>query len=268
MPFHRHPPIPALTSGDALMTLAERAEAAGFGAVALTEHPAPDAGWLATGGHHAYDPFVGLAFAAARTTTVRLLTYLTVLPYRNPLLLAKTVASLDVLSGGRLTLGVGTGYLEPEFRALGVDFATRNARFDETLDVCDAAWRGEPVSVDGSDFQADANVSLPRPLQNPRPPIWIGGNSSLSRRRVVERAEGWMPLNNRREFVARRRTMALETLEDLAGMLDGMRKHAASIGRPTDFDVMYPVSAPEEGELDEHRELLAGLADLGVSWVL
>ena len=102
---------------------------------ALTEHPIPGANWLAHGGHQTLDPFVGLAFAAAVTERIRLLTHLSVVPYRNPFLLAKSAATLDRCSKGRFILGIGTGYHKTEFFALGVDFDERNALFDEALEV-------------------------------------------------------------------------------------------------------------------------------------
>lgn len=105
-----HHPIPdALVSGDFLAELGRRAEAAGFDAVFFTEHPMPGDEWLHSGGHDALDPFVALAYVAAATTTLRLFTNLTVLPYRNPFLLAKAVATLDRVSGGRVILGAGVG---------------------------------------------------------------------------------------------------------------------------------------------------------------
>ncbi len=109
-------------TGSAVAEMARAAETAGFDAVYVTEHPVPGTAWMRTGGHHAFDPFVALAFAAAATERLRVQTHLCVLPYRNPFLTAKAAASLDALSGGRLILGVGTGYLEVEFEALGVDF--------------------------------------------------------------------------------------------------------------------------------------------------
>ncbi len=151
--------------------------------------------WLGAGGHHALDPFVGLAVAAAVTTRVRLMTNLTVLPYRNPFLLAKAVASLDRVSNGRVTLGVGTGYLKPEFFALGVDFEERNDLFDEAIAVCRLAWSGESVTFEGRHFTARGNSVQPTPVQDPLP-IWIGGNATLTRQRVATVAQGWMPMWN------------------------------------------------------------------------
>jgi alkanesulfonate monooxygenase SsuD/methylene tetrahydromethanopterin reductase-like flavin-dependent oxidoreductase (luciferase family) len=122
-------------TGAAIAEMARHAEDLGFEAVHVTDHPAGDQQWLDTGGHHALDPFVALSFAAAATTRLRVQTHIIVLPYRNPFLTAKSVLSLDVLSGGRLTLGVAAGYLRSEFNALGVDFNERNELFDEALEV-------------------------------------------------------------------------------------------------------------------------------------
>ena len=123
------------------MECAAAVEAIGYDACFVTDHPAPDAKWLAAGGHHALDPMVASLFAAAATTCLRLHTHILVLAYRNPLLTAKSVLSLDVLSQGRLILGVAAGYLKPEFAALGVDFDERNELTDEAIDVLRAARR-------------------------------------------------------------------------------------------------------------------------------
>src|SRR5215470_8458848 len=116
------------------------AEAAGIDGIALTDHPAPSMKWLTRGGHETIDPFVGLGFIAAVTSTIRVMTHLTVVPYRNPLLTAKSMTAVDVLSGGRATFALGTGYLRSEFSALGVAFEERNELFDEAVDVMRALW--------------------------------------------------------------------------------------------------------------------------------
>ena len=128
-----------LSSAAAIAAMASGAEAAGFDAVFVTDHPFPGDRWLATGGHHALDPFVALSFAAAATRDLRLHTNLLVLAYRNPFLSAKAVATLDSLSEGRVIVGIGAGYLEPEFEALGVDFAERNELTDEAIVALRAA---------------------------------------------------------------------------------------------------------------------------------
>lgn len=133
-----------------------------------------------------------LTAAASVTTKIRLQTGLLVLPYRNPLLVARAVASLDVYSGGRVILGVGAGYLTGEFKALGADFEMRNERMDDVIRTLKIAWTQDEFSVEGSDFSARDCRILPRPVQQPHPPIWIGGNSNRAIRRAVELAAGWV----------------------------------------------------------------------------
>jgi len=132
-PMHSHPYNPELVNGAGIATVAAAAEAAGFHGFGFTDHPAPSQRWLEAGGHDAVDPFVAMAFAAARTTTLRLIPNIVVLPYRNPFVVAKSGATLDFLSDGRFTLAVGVGYLKREFDALGVDFDERAALFEEAL---------------------------------------------------------------------------------------------------------------------------------------
>src|SRR6516165_5077630 len=139
------------TDGDMLdagpvADVARCAEDVGFGGFAFTEHPAPGVKWLTRGGHQTLDPFVALGHVAAVTTNLRLLTYLSVVSYRNPLMLAKAAATVDILSDGRFVLGVGTGYLKGEFHAVGSAYEERNRRFDEALDVLPLAWSGEQFS--------------------------------------------------------------------------------------------------------------------------
>ncbi len=115
-PMHTHPYHPDLVSGSGVAALAAAAETAGFAGFGFTDHPAPSQRWLDAGGHDAVDPFVAMAFAAAHTTTLRLVPNIVVLPYRNPFVVAKSGATLDVLSGGRFTLAVGVGYLKTRIR--------------------------------------------------------------------------------------------------------------------------------------------------------
>ncbi|NBP51311.1 MAG: LLM class F420-dependent oxidoreductase, partial [Actinobacteria bacterium] len=235
-PLLAHPADPDLSAPGFLAEFARVAEECGFDAVNLTEHPIPSTRWLEAGGHHALDPFVGLTVAATATVRIRLMTNLVVLPYRNPFLLAKAVASLDRVSGGRVTLGVGTGYLKAEFFALGVDFDERNDLFDEAIAVCRAVWSGAPATIDGRHFSARDAVALPTPVQDPLP-IWIGGNAARTRQRVATVAEGWMPMWNPPEFAATRRSPVLDDLDGLARMLADLRERCAAAGRPEPPDV-------------------------------
>lgn len=187
-PLGRHGCAPELYQGAGLTRFLRAAEDAGFDAVAFTEHPAPSSRWLAAGGHASLDPLAALAFSAAVTTHMRLLTYLLVAPYRNPLLLAKTIATVDQVSAGRLTIGVGSGYLRSEFAALGVEFDERGPLLDEALDVLGRLWTEESYSGTGRHFSVREQVSVPGPVQLPHPPVWVGGNGRNARRRSCARA--------------------------------------------------------------------------------
>ena len=142
------------TSATAIGEMARALEAAGFDAGYATEHPFPPDAWLASGGHHALDPFVSLGAAAAATERLRLHTNVLVLPYRNPFLAAKAIASLDVVSGGRAIVGVAAGYLEGEYQALGADFAARNDVADDALRAMKRAWSGASVRYEGCGYRA------------------------------------------------------------------------------------------------------------------
>ncbi|MBL7494943.1 LLM class F420-dependent oxidoreductase [Frankia sp. CNm7] len=252
--------------------VAAAAERAGFDAIALTEHPVPGAKWLETGGHQSLDPFVALGFAAAATTRLRLMTNLVVAPYRNPFLLAKAAATVDKLSGGRLILGMGTGYQKSEFFALGVDLAERAALFDEALDVLPLHWAGEPFSYQGLHFDARNVVARPKPVQDPIP-IWVGGNSGRARRRAAQKAQGWLPMMAPPEVAVTAQTMAITSREQLATLIQGVKDEAAAAGRPgpLDFTSSYNdaalASAPT-ADADRHREQWAELEKIGVNWLI
>src|SRR5256714_1422528 len=141
-------------------------------------------------GDPALDSVLALTWAAAHTTTIRLATGIVILPQRNPVVLAKEVATLDVLSGGRVMLGVGAGYLEPEFRAVGANFAERGAVTDEYLDAMRALWYDEHPEYHGRFTGFGGVDAYPRPVQQPVPLI-VGGHRGPAYRRAVARAHGW-----------------------------------------------------------------------------
>jgi probable F420-dependent oxidoreductase len=272
LPTDRMERMLEFVSEEAIAEMARTAERAGFDACAVTDHPFPDDAWLRSGGHHALDPFVALSFAAAATRTLRLLTHVLVLPYRNPFLAAKAAASLDVLSGGRLILGVAAGYLEGEFAALGADFAGRNEGADRAIAAMRAAWSGESVRFEGAGFRADGNRALPRPAQQPAPPIWVGGNSQRAIRRAVESGEGWLPFPAPARLAARVGTAALADLAGLRAGIDYARAHAARVGRAAPFDVCFVPFGLEMGVTDDGaaarlRDEIPAYEKAGVTWL-
>lgn len=266
LPTNRVDKPDEFVTGEAVMEMARGAEAAGFDAVFVTEHPFPPDRWMASGGHHALDPFVALSFAAAATERIRLQTNLCVLPYRNPFLTAKTVASLDVLSAGRVILGVATGYLEGEFEALGVDFEERNELADEALVAMRQAWTGQTVAREGRHFKVGGNTMQPAPAQRPHPPVWVGGNSRRAIRRAVELADGWVPMPNAAATASRRHSPAMETLADLEERIAYARSHASQVGRTDPLTVAFSLggltlpgdpSARDDGLFEAANQLAA-----------
>jgi len=263
LPTDRAGEADEFVNGEAVMECARAAEQAGFDACFVTDHPAPDAKWLAGGGHHALDPFVALSFAAAATTQLRVQTHILVLPYRNPLLTAKSVLSLDVLSGGRVILGVASGYLKPEFGALGVEFDERNELTDEAIDVMRRVWTDGEIETVGRHFRSRGTIMRPLPVQKPHPPIWVGGNSTAAIRRAAERGQGWVPFPNPPNLTSRVRTPALSTLEELRRRVTMLREHADAIGRTEPIDICFsPFADGDAATVDE----LHALEELGVTW--
>ncbi len=176
-----------------LRRVAEAADRAGFFYVAVCDHvcvPRDRERLMSTVW---WDPVATLGFLAAATCSVRLLSYVYVLPYRHPLQTAKAFLTLDALSSGRVILGVGAGHLEGEFQTLGVDFARRGKLTDEAIDVVLAAFADEYPAHDGPAWRVHDVGLRPRPVQRPRPPIWVGGSTPGALRRAAARGDGWLP---------------------------------------------------------------------------
>ena len=265
---------PALVTAAGLTTVAQAAEEYGYDAISFSEHPAPSSKWLNAGGHESLDQTSALAFCAAVTSRVRLMTYLLVLPYHNPFLAAKALSTVDLLSGGRLTVVAGTGYLRSEFLALNVDMSQRNELFDESLEVLRGVWNESPFAYTGKHFTARAVASLPAPRQPGGPPVLIGGNSALARARAA-RNQGWSPLMVSPEVARTSRTPGIETVAELAARIREVRDAAAVNGATAPLTVQ--VHTPQAGFLqrpglnsaEEHRDHLGQLAEAGVdSFVL
>jgi len=271
LPTHKVHSFAELCSAAAITEIASAAEAGGVDAVFVTDHPMPADPWLASGGHHALDPFVALSFAAAATSALRLHTNLLVLAYRNPFVSAKAVATLDALSGGRVILGVGAGYLQGEFDALGVGFDTRNDLTDEAIVAMRRAWTGESVVAAGFGWSAAGNTALPRPVQRPGPPIWIGGNSRRAIRRAVDLADGWMPMPSPAGSESRLKTPAITSLDALAERLQYAKDYAAEVGRTDPFEVVFmPVGLDmfTKAQLDPGPVVdgILAMAEVGVTY--
>jgi probable F420-dependent oxidoreductase len=272
-PMLSHAPDPEIVSGPGVAAAAAAAEAAGFGGYGFTDHPAPSQRWLDQGGHDALDPFVAMAFAAANTTTLRLVPNIVVLPYRNPLVVAKAGATLDLLSGGRFTLAVGAGYLKREFAALGVDYDSRNRLFDEALATIRAVWTTDEVTIEGTHFTAKGITAHPRPPSTPHPPIWIGGNAGAARQRVADHGDGWCPFAAPAGLSRATATVPMDTLDRLGAGIEDVRRRVAEAGREADgIDVAFTnfeggMPGSHGFDRDAHLRRTDELAALGVTWM-
>ena len=181
------------------------------------------------------DPAVSLAFVAAATTTIRLGTGIIILPQRHPLVLAKELASVDVVSGGRLIFGLGIGYLKPEFEALGVPFDDKGPRAIDYLDAMLALWTMAQPAHEGRFVRFAGIQAFPRPVQKPHPPVVIGGHTPPAFRRAVERADGWYGF-------------ALDP-EAVAACLAGLSAAARAVSRPASLGRLE-ISVTPRGKLD------------------
>jgi probable F420-dependent oxidoreductase len=234
---------------DVIDAVARGAEAAGFATLWAGEHvvmvddsasrypyspdgriPIPaDADWL--------DPLIALSFAAAATSSIRLATGVLLLPEHNPVLLAKQAASLDVLCGGRLTLGVGVGWSAEEFAALGIPFAGRGRRMDEYLAAMRTLWRDESASFAGAFVNFDGVRVNPKPISGAGIPIVIGGNGDMALRRAATVGDGWYGFNLTVD-------RAVERLEALRRLCEERQRPASAVRTA----VALIDSGPEDGD--------------------
>jgi len=234
----------------AMPEVAARAEAAGYGSVFVPDHvifPArvesaypysPDGSFPFPLETPLHDPWVVLTSIAAATSTIQLGTAVYVLALRHPFVTARAVTSLDVLSGGRVLLGVGAGWLAEEFTAMGLDARRRFSRLEECIDVLRALWTAPPVSYDGRHFQFDAVHFAPRPVREPHPPILLGGDSDAALTRAARIADGWMSGGV---------TADVGEIEARVAKIRALREELAPAS-PFDVTVLFP--RPTADELD------------------
>ncbi|WAL69487.1 TIGR03619 family F420-dependent LLM class oxidoreductase [Amycolatopsis cynarae] len=198
------------------------------------------------------DPLVHLAYVAAVTERMLLGTGIVILPQRNPLVLAKQVASLDVLSGGRVHLGIGAGYLEPELAALGVPMSERGRRTDEHLDAMASLWLDERPAFTGTHVSFAGIDAHPRPVRDGGPRIVVGGHSPAAYRRAVARGHGWIGNGS--------------SPADAQAALDGLAKAASEVERPARLGRLEVTFMPMSSTVD--HAAARSYAALGVDRLL
>lgn len=197
---------------ESILRIAKTSEELGFDSVWVSDHiiiPDSHDGF----GDVFYEPLTTLTFVAAHTSKVSLGTSVIILPYRNPIVLAKNISTLDVLSHGRVIFGVGVGWLKDEFDALGVSYEKRGAITDEYIEVMKALWTEDSPEFMGNYHQFSNLKFLPKTVQKPHPPIWIGGNSKRAIERAASLGNGWHPVGLTPEEVREKAEYAHELLD-------------------------------------------------------
>lgn len=196
------------TTPDVMRAFATQGDIRGFHSIWLAEHVvlfdqfkskypySPDGTLVIPTDQGVLEPFTSMGYLAAITTRIRLATGVLLLPQRNPLYTAKEVSNLDYLSGGRIDLGIGIGWLREEFEAVGVDWARRGARTDEYIKILKTLWCDEVSQFKGEFHSFDACRMHPKPIQKPHPPIYIGGDSDAALERAARAGQGWHGFNH------------------------------------------------------------------------
>jgi len=250
-----------------LRTLAQRAESLGFDSAWVSDHiilprsvdsfyPYAENG-VATfrPDEDYYEPLAALNFLAGCTQKIRLGTHVLILPYRNPVLTAKMISTLDVLSEGRFILGAGVGWMEEEFKALGLDtFAQRGAVTDEYIQLFKELWTKDNPEFQGEHYQLSESGFQPKPVQKPHPPIWIGGHTNPAIRRAAKYGDGWMPIGLR--------PPAILEPEELAEKITRLRRLTMEAGRPEDaVSLCFSTGVTFDDSPGATRRMMSGRAE-------
>ncbi len=271
------PQLGPTASPENLITVAQRAEELGYDSGWVLErllwplnpqepYPASPDGSLPETYQSVLDPIESLTFVAAHTKKLQLGTSVLVLPYHTPIQLARRIATLDVLSGGRALVGVGVGWSRDEFEAAGTPFERRGARCDEFLRAMIEVWTTDPVKFDGEFYHIPESKVGPKPVRKPYPPIYVAGFGQYTFDRAAKFGNGWNPAG-------------VPSFEWLEGMIGQFRQTTTRAGR-TDMEVVLrsftmvfkdslgPQRTPMMGTLDEVREDTKRLRDIGVTHLI
>jgi probable F420-dependent oxidoreductase len=275
-----------LANEASVRALAQAGETLGFDYVSMTDHVVvpnaiasaypytQDGAFPAGESGECLELLSMLSFVAGATKTIRLITSVMVLPHRPAVLTAKMLATIDVLSGGRVTVGCGVGWMKEEFEALGVPFAARGRMADEYLTAFKELWRADDPSFDGEFVRFSGIAFAPKPVQKPHPPFWIGGESPAALRRTARLGDAWYPIGSNPRH-------PLDTIERYRAGVADLHRAAVAAGRdPAGIGLAYSAnwfSDPTAAQTDDGgRRLLTGptaalqddvakLAEAGVS---
>jgi len=261
-----------LTTRENIMAMATSAEAQGYAIIGVADHlivpvhtdvPYPytaDGVWPGAPTGECFDAIATLSFLAGFTQRIKLLTSVLVVPHRPAVLAAKLLLTADVLSGGRVIAGVGSGWMKEEFAALGTPpFEERGAVTDEYLQAWRALWTQERPAIDGKFVKFDNVVFKPKPVSSPHPPIWVGGESAPALRRTVKFGDAWYPVSNNVRIL-------MNTPATLKGGIERLHRAAEKAGRdPASIDIGYvwfmPPNRRARTNQDGTRRMFTGGTD-------
>lgn len=234
---------------DSILKIARTAEELGFDSLWVSDHiviPKSHKGF----GDVFYEPVITLTYVAACTTEILLGTSVLIMPYRNPIVLAKMLSTLDVLSNGRTILGAGVGWLREEFDALGVPYEERGTVTDEYIKILKVLWTEEEPRFRGKYYNFSGIKFLPKPFQKPHPPIWIGGNGKLAIERAINMGSGWHSVGLTPEEIKERVKYANELLSN--------KKERAEFVVSVRKNLQIRDTSANEFKTSEDRETLRG----------
>jgi probable F420-dependent oxidoreductase len=243
------------------------AETLGMHLIMTADHAALTPDVLAQYPEPYYEPFTNMAWLAAKTRAIQFGTTVIVVPYRHPLLLAHLTANIDQLSAGRLIFGVGVGWAQQEFAALGVPYHQRGAMTNDYLAALKTLWTHDVASYDGP-YVSFRDVKLsPKPYQHPHPPIWVGGSSAAALKRAVRFGNAWHPIGSRVDWLKQEALPQLQRLADREG------KPVPALCpriwcRLTEAPLPEDSRSAGEGTLDQVQRDLEALQELGATYVL
>lgn len=266
--------VPAILEPDAVRRFVLAAEHAGFDAIGFTDHPSPSTNWIDRGGEGVADLISALGFCAGITDRIRLLTWLLIPAYHNPFHAAHQIATLDQLSAGRVTLGLGTGYLRSELHAAGVDPAARLAEFDERLRLMREAWSGAAIAAAGPGYSARGVKVLPPIVQRPHPPLWIHGNSPWGTRWAARHGQGWIAMLGSGPLLDTIRTVPIPDIQSLRVRIADLRTEIERAGRsPEEVEIVVTgnwqyLDARKGWDTGSYLEQVTELESLGADWIV
>lgn len=226
--------------GPEILRYAKAADGQRWSLLTIPEHVFMPSEMVEVMGARFPEAMTAAGVVAGATERIRVMPYILVLPYRNPLMLAKQIATVDFLSGGRFVLGTAVGHLEREFELLGVPFSERGKVADESLEAMKIAWTSDSPSFSGRYFSFDGIAFEPKPVQEPHPPIWIGGNSKPAMRRAAKYGDGWLPW--------------LVPVDELPACVEYLKQQPGFEAKADRFEILMPLSALQVEDYS-HQEL-------------